>query len=109
MKRQIVELRRVLLEVEACGEEPVRYHRIGHPVGYYHAWLLYDGGFVRGVWFQSDLELIVDSLTSKGHDLLDNLRDEKTLELAQDSVQAQGYDRDYLEMVLKVSEKLRDG
>lgn len=83
MQRDMDLIRQILLRVEATNdrrEEPnlvfdnYRSHQVA-----YHVWLLVDAGFLKGdvQYYQSDyVDFLVHSLTWKGHEFLDSIRDE---------------------------------
>ena len=96
MKRQVAELRRVLLAVES-GEVPD-----GDEVFDHHAWLLADGEFLHGIsaaTFENPLKLLNLRMTAKGADLLDDLRSEALLEEAVGMARLLGIDPDNLWLV----------
>lgn len=98
MKRQIKELRRVLLAIEDGHQV---FHEQEDPIGVYHVFLLHDGGFIHQIldgrgWDAFDIIVSNPGLTGAGCDLLDQLRDEGRVDKAQDWLESEGFDRDHL-------------
>jgi hypothetical protein len=104
MKRTIKTYRRVLLDAEeATGE--LRYNEAGSPSEVYHARLLDEGKHLHLVDGMD--EVVITGLTSRGHDLLDLIRDGDLLAEVQDELIDKGLDSDHLEaVVFSLREKL---
>lgn len=77
MKRDMELVRLILLDVE--GETEVDMSAYSQEQITYHKKLLYDSGFIDGidVSSHSGWEIIEDQLTWRGHDFLDDARNDK--------------------------------